>query len=153
MTPLYGFVYSITEDKLFWGVKGKGAFLNGKSIKTASHRNQIKQMVLTTPVFQHLLLDDHPLKDSFYHLAYDVRAIRSVGSIALELCMIANGSFDIFIGMKSNSWDHNAARIIVEEAGGAICNLSGEGLSIRDESPVIACSSKENLEFLVKYYL
>lgn len=153
LTPLCGFIYSIAEAQLFWAVKGEGAFLNGKGIKTALHRKQINQMILVTPVFQHLLLDQHPHKDSFCNLARDVRAIRSVGSIALELCMIASGRADIFIGMKSNSWDHNAARIIVEEAGGVICNLSGEVLPIRNESSVVACSSRENLEHLLKNYL
>jgi len=138
---------------LFWAVKGEGAFLNGKSIKTASYRKQINQMILITPVFQRLLLDTHPHKDSFYNLAHDVRAIRSVGSVALELCMVANGKADIFIGMKSSSWDHNAARIIVEESGGVICDLSGEELPVRKESSVIACSSRENLEFLIRNYL
>lgn len=153
LTPLCGFVYSIAEEQLFWAVKGEGAFLNEKSLKTASHRKQINQMILITPVFQHLLLDLHPHKDSFCNLARDVRAIRSVGSIALELCLVASGRADIFIGMKSNSWDHNAARIIVEESGGVICDLAGEELPIRNESSVIACSSRENLEFLIKNYL
>lgn len=151
--PLCGFVYSVMEEQLFWAVKGEGAFLNGESIKTASNRRQINQMILLTPVFQHLLLEPHPHKDHFRKLAYDIRAIRSIGSVALELCMIACGKADIFIAMKSNSWDHNAARIIIEESGGDIRSLDGKELPVRNESAVIACSSKENMEFLIKNYV
>ena len=47
-------------------------------------------------------------------------------SQALELCALAAGEADLFVAMRSCSWDHNAARIILAEAGGALGTLEGE---------------------------
>lgn len=51
--------------------------------------------------------------------------MRSLGSVALELCALAAGEADLFVAMQSAPWDHNAARIILTEAGGCICRLTG----------------------------
>ena len=56
-------------------------------------------------------------------LAQSVRCVRSLGSVALELCELASGKADLFVAMRSSPWDHNAARIILEEAGGVISHL------------------------------
>ncbi len=52
-------------------------------------------------------------------LSRKVRGVRCLGSVALELCEVATGRADLFVTMRSSPWDHNAARIILEEAGGS----------------------------------
>lgn len=52
-----------------------------------------------------------------------VRDIRRVGSAALDLCHVADGSLDGFYERGLNPWDLAAGWVIVTEAGGGICGL------------------------------
>src|SRR5699024_12878844 len=62
----------------------------------------------------------HSYQERMIRLSRNVRGVRCLGSVALELCEVAAGRADLFVTMRSSPWDHNAARIILEEAGGAV---------------------------------
>jgi myo-inositol-1(or 4)-monophosphatase len=50
-----------------------------------------------------------------------------IGSLALRLCRVAQGSLDAaFAGGQSRDWDLAAANLIVEEANGKMTALSGD---------------------------
>jgi myo-inositol-1(or 4)-monophosphatase len=50
-----------------------------------------------------------------------------IGSLALRLCRVAEGSLDAaFAGGQSRDWDLAAANLIVQEANGNMTALSGE---------------------------
>ena len=72
-----------------------------------------------------------------------VRGVRCLGSVALELCEVAAGRADLFVTMRSSPWDHNAARIILEEAGGAIFTVDGDELPLGQKSTVLAFNDME----------
>ena len=80
-----------------------------------------------------------------------VRGVRCLGSVALELCEVASGRADLFITMRSSPWDHNAARIILEEAGGAIFALDGSELPLNHKSTVLALNSVEMKDHICLY--
>ena len=75
-----------------------------------------------------------------------VRGVRCLGSVALELCELAAGKADLFVTMRSSPWDHNAARIIVSEAGGLVRDITGAELPLGEKSTVLAVNSPEALE-------
>jgi myo-inositol-1(or 4)-monophosphatase len=52
-----------------------------------------------------------------------VRDIRRAGAAALDLCWLAAGRLDGYYERGLQAWDWAAARIIVEEAGGAVADL------------------------------
>ena len=79
-------------------------------------------------------------------LAKAVRGVRCLGSVALELCELAAGKADLFVTMRSSPWDHNAARIIVSEAGGLVRDITGAELPLGEKSTVLAVNSPEALE-------
>jgi myo-inositol-1(or 4)-monophosphatase len=50
-----------------------------------------------------------------------------IGSLALRLCRVADGTLDAaFAGGQSRDWDLAAANLIVQEANGKMTALSGE---------------------------
>jgi myo-inositol-1(or 4)-monophosphatase len=50
-----------------------------------------------------------------------------IGSLALRLCRVAQGSLDAaFAGGQSRDWDLAAANLIVQEANGSMTALSGD---------------------------
>ena len=82
-------------------------------------------------------------------LSRKVRGVRCLGSVALELCEVAAGRADLFVTMRSSPWDHNAARIILEEAGGAIFTVEGKPLPLNQKSTVLGLSSADLKDYIL----
>jgi myo-inositol-1(or 4)-monophosphatase len=59
------------------------------------------------------------------------RAVRRLGSAALDLCYVAAGRMDGFWEQDLKPWDIAAGTIIVEEAGGRVTDFAGEPYSSR----------------------
>jgi myo-inositol-1(or 4)-monophosphatase len=49
-----------------------------------------------------------------------VRDIRRIGSCALDLCAVADGSLDAYVEEGPHLWDHAAAGLVATESGGRI---------------------------------
>lgn len=139
--PGFGLVLDVRPGKLYSGRSGMGAFCNGKAIHTAA-RQEVEEMLLLTPDILHTFLRPHPMQAGLVRLSEELRGVRSRGSVALELCAVAAGEADLFVTTRSSPWDHNAARIILTEAGGALCTLEGKELPVNTDSTVLAGSSE-----------
>ena len=140
--PLFGLVLDVERKALYWGKHGGGAWPDQTPIHT-SVRRELSELLLTTPGLQYTFLEPHPYQERMIRLSRKVRGVRCLGSVALELCEVAAGRADLFVTMRSSPWDHNAARIILEEAGGAIFTVAGDELPLEQKSTVLALNSIE----------
>lgn len=141
-TPLFGLVLDVERETLYWAKHGGGAWQNQTQIHT-SGRRELAELLLTTPGLQYTFLEPHPYQKQMIQLSRKVRGVRCLGSVALELCEVAAGRADLFVTMRSSPWDHNAARIILEEAGGAIFTVDGDELPLDQKSTVLALNAVE----------
>lgn len=135
--PLFGLVLDVARDWLYWARPGEGAWRDESRLRV-SERACLREMLLTTPGVQYTFLEPHPWRERLAGLAKAVRGVRCLGSVALELCELAAGEADLFVTMRSSPWDHNAARIIVAEAGGAVFDITGAPLPLERKSTVLA---------------
>ena len=142
--PLFGLVLDVERDTLCWAKPGAGAWRDNTPLHV-SGCTDLHEMLMTTPGVQYTFLEPHEWQEKMVKLARKVRGVRCLGSVALELCEVASGEADLFVTLRSSPWDHNAARIILSEAGGAICTVTGASLSINEKSTVLAANSVENL--------
>ena len=140
--PLFGLVLDVERETLYWAKHGDGAWQNQTQIHT-SGRRELSELLLTTPGLQYTFLEPHPYQERMIRLSRKVRGVRCLGSVALELCEVAAGRADLFVTMRSSPWDHNAARIILEEAGGAIFTVDGDELPLEQKSTVVALNAME----------
>ena len=140
--PLFGLVLDVERKTLYWARHGGGAWQNQTLIHT-SGRRELSELLLTTPGLQYTFLEPHPYQERMIRLSRKVRGVRCLGSVALELCEVAAGRADLFVTMRSSPWDHNAARIILEEAGGAIFTVDGDELPLEQKSTVLAFNAME----------
>ena len=69
------------------------------------------------------------------------RAVRRLGSAALDLCYVAAGRMDGFWEQDLKPWDIAAGGLIVEEAGGTVTDFSGAPFSSRRHQ-VLATNGK-----------
>ena len=142
---IFGVVLDVERKQLYTAEAGKGAFRNGERMTTSS-RTSLHEMILTSPIVQMLLVEDNPYLAGFRQFSREVRAVRSKGSAALELCLVAAGEADLFATPLAGPWDHAAAAVILKEAGGACCSYDGKSLSLVGNSTVLAASNAETLE-------
>jgi myo-inositol-1(or 4)-monophosphatase len=66
----------------------------------------------------------------FSSFAVRARAVRRLGSAALDLCYTACGRFDGYWELKLSPWDQAAGSLILSEAGGRITDFSGHRFDI-----------------------
>lgn len=74
--------------------------------------------------------------------------IRRFGAAAPELCYLAMGRCELYFEYRLSPWDFAAASLILEEAGGVLCNLMNQPLQFTHPSGVLAANNKDNLNHL-----
>ena len=72
----------------------------------------------------------------FGQVLKQARAIRRLGSAAIDICWVAAGRMDGFWEASLKPWDTRAAALILEEAGGRVTGhgRQGRGIPTRDTS-------------------
>jgi len=60
-----------------------------------------------------------------------IHRVRSPGSAAVNMCLVACGSADAYYHMGIHCWDMAGGAAVVTEAGGVIMDISGESLTKR----------------------
>jgi myo-inositol-1(or 4)-monophosphatase len=119
-----GIVYEISRDECFYAWKGGGAWCNEKKI-SVSQTGRLEDALLATgfPYYDYGRLDGYMalLKE----MMRQTRGLRRLGSAAVDLAYVACGRFDVFFEYSLSAWDVAAGALIVQEAGGKVCDFSG----------------------------
>jgi myo-inositol-1(or 4)-monophosphatase len=63
--------------------------------------------------------------DAFVAIKKQAQAVRRCGSAAIDLCMVADGTYDGYWERKLKVWDLAAGAAIVRAAGGRLSSFSG----------------------------
>lgn len=111
-----GVVYAPYLNELFYAVRGKGAFLNGKQF-TTKHTESLHQAVVATgfPVDKDRNPDNN--MDNVSRVLPHVRGLRRLGAAAVDISYVAAGFLDGYWELNLHEWDVCAALLIAEEAG------------------------------------
>jgi myo-inositol-1(or 4)-monophosphatase len=75
------------------------------------------------------------------------RAVRRLGSAALDLCYVAAGRFEGFWEQKLHPWDVAGGALLVQEAGGRVTGVDGAPYNSRSGS-VLATNGHVHEEML-----
>lgn len=127
---LVGAVYDPTRRELFTAERGGGAFLNGLPLTVSTTTTLVDAMLVTGfPYDVHARIDE--IVGLFGAFVGQARAVRRLGSAALDLCYVAAGRMDGFWESDLKPWDIAAGALIVAEAGGRVSNMDGEPFSSR----------------------
>ena len=132
-------VYDPTRQELFTAERGGGALLNGQPMRVSSAATLLDAMLVTGfPYDVHQRVDE--IVDLFRAFVGRARAVRRLGSAALDLCYVAAGRMDGFWERDLNPWDIAGGALLVSEAGGRVTTLQGDPFSSRGRS-VLASNS------------
>jgi len=119
-----GAIYDPTRAELFTAERGAGAFLNGQRLHVSAAAELIDALLVTGfPYDVHKQTAD--LVAMFAAFLGRARAVRRLGSAALDLCYVAAGRFDGYWEQHLYPWDVAAGALIVTEAGGTVSGMDG----------------------------
>lgn len=139
-------VYDATRDELFTAERGRGAWLNGRRLRV-SETSTLADALLVTGFPYTVQTDPKRVLALFGAFIQQSRAVRRLGSAALDVCYVAAGRMDGFWEEGLGAWDIAAAALLVEEAGGRITNLSGDAFEPR-KGELVASNGRVHDEML-----
>ncbi|TWW73128.1 Inositol monophosphatase 1 [Takifugu flavidus] len=122
----FGVVYSCLEDKMFTARRGRGSFCNGDPLQV-SEQKAIQQSIIATEFGSDR---DPEVVDKIFSslrniLCIPVHGIRSAGTAAINMCLVASGCVEAYYEIGMHVWDLAAASLIVSEAGGVLMDVEG----------------------------
>jgi len=128
-----GVVFDPTRNELFTSTKGKGTFLNGNKISVSNSTELSKSMIVTGFPYN---VKTNPLNciDIFKSFLLSSRALRRLGSAAIDAAWVAAGRFDGFYEVMLQPWDSAAGALLVSEAGGKTTNFTNDVFSVYEKS-------------------
>ncbi len=143
-------IYDPTRDELFTAVKGKGAQLNDRRIRASQTPNFASALIGTGIPYKDMQYLE-PWTKSFKMLAPHVNGIRRSGSAALDLAYVACGRFDGFWEYGLSKWDLAAGILLIQEAGGLLCDTNGEQKML-ETGHIVAANGKifNKLKIIIK---
>jgi myo-inositol-1(or 4)-monophosphatase len=116
-----GVVYDPVRDELFTAVQGSGAALNGSELRIPAPPPLSTALIATG--FGYDAERRGKQAAVLSGVLPRVRDIRRAGAAALDLCWLAAGRVDGYYERGLHAWDWAAARVVVQEAGGAVADL------------------------------
>lgn len=141
----FGVVYNPYTRETFYAIRGKGAYLGNKPLKVNDrppHDGIVEFGAGSTRKGE---------ADEVFALGCDifknVLDLRRICSSALSLSFIAAGRLNGYFEKKLKPWDYAAASLIIEEAGGMLCDWDGNPMQYDVPGGIIAGSPKM-FEFL-----
>ncbi len=124
-----GAVFDIMRGIMYYAEQGSGAFADGERISVSTN-NILGRSVLVTGFPYNISDNPDNALEKFAALTKASRAVRRLGSAAIDLCYVARGVFDGFWEVQLHPWDICAGKLIVEEAGGSVTDFEGKAISI-----------------------
>lgn len=150
-----GIIYNPFLNQLFTAKKGQGAFLNGRQI----HVSNVKEVKDALVTFEAGTSRDEEKRtivlENLRRVITKAHGMRSLGSAALNMAMVAMGGADVNFEYGIHAWDIAAGDIIVREAGGVCIDPAGGPFDILSRRVLCAATpelAKEITTMLVQFY-
>lgn len=143
---LLGIVYNPHSGECFFAGKDCGAFLidfriNPLKKYRLENKENLKKMneCIFSPAPVYSFKDKFEQQLSvFKKNITGARAVRRLGSAALELCYVASGNFDAYWEKNLKPWDVAGAYLVCHEAGVQVTDFDGKAYSPFNESIIAA---------------
>ncbi len=146
--PVVGALFNPITNELFSFEKGKGAFLNGESIKVSDKKDLNESFILLRAGRNKDLWDWGA--NSYKFLLQEGVKAANLGSSGLDVCFVAAGRVEANIYGTLTTIDIAAAVGLLKEAGGILVGKGGIPVTTlsKDKQQIIAVNNQEILSAL-----
>lgn len=138
---LAGVVLDPVMGECYSAAAGEGAYLNGLRLRT-SGCSQVGDALVAAGFSTGVPRGSIEVA-RFIEVLHACRAVRRLGSAALNLCYVAAGRLDAYFAASVKLWDIAAGMLLVREAGGVVTALDAGPVNL--EQPQFAASATEEL--------
>lgn len=122
-TVLAGCVHSVSDGRTWSAGLGEGATRDGEPIRVGSAGSLSTSLVGTG--FGYDAGRRAHQAQVLTQVLPKIRDIRRLGSAAIDLCLLADGSLDLYYERGLNPWDMAAGVVVAAEAGAVVTGLRG----------------------------
>ena len=119
-----GAVYNPSLDELFVAEHGRGASLNGASLRVSPTADLPAALVGSALTVRRRFVARH--FGRLERLVESSQGVRVGGCASLDLCDVARGRLDAYLEEGLDPWDTAAGALMVREAGGMVTDFQGE---------------------------
>jgi len=138
-------IYDPMRDELYTAERGRGARLNGRTIRVAPTPDLAESLVATG--FPSRKRHQSPNVHFYQEFTLRSHGVRRGGSAALDLAYVAGGRLEAFWEFNLNPWDTAAGILLVEEAGGLVTGFSGSPFRL-DSREILASNRRIHAELV-----
>ncbi|WP_267163002.1 NAD(+)/NADH kinase [Halovenus salina] len=121
-TPVLGVVYVPETDETFHAIEGGDAYKGETKVVTTDRDSLDESMLLS---------GYDPDGGFLTHFYEQTQGVRSLGSAALNLCYLANGSADAVWEYDTYPWDVAAGLVIARAAGATVTDRYNEPYTVK----------------------
>ncbi len=122
--PVLGVVVAPSLGVEWTGSVGDGAQRSGEACRVSDVDAIASALLATGFPYDRATSEDNNF-DAFVAIKKKCQAVRRCGSAALDLCLVADGTYDGYWETKLAPWDCAAGAALVVAAGGRISNYAG----------------------------
>ncbi|MEV0949378.1 inositol monophosphatase family protein [Promicromonospora sp. NPDC050249] len=122
-TVLAGCVHSVADGRTWSAGLGEGATRDGEPIRVGTPTELGTSLVGTG--FGYDAARRAQQAQVLAQVLPKIRDIRRLGSAAIDLCLLADGSLDLYYERGLNPWDMAAGAVVATEAGAVVTGLRG----------------------------
>lgn len=128
-TPLVAVIEAPALGVTWSGAKGMGAFRNLERCQVSTTSVLDDALCGTGFAYNRVSAVDDNIAEHRTLLKH-TRGVRRCGAAALDLALVADGTYDIYWEQGLKPWDVAAGILLVREAGGIVTNYSGRAESL-----------------------
>jgi len=141
-----GLVLAPMLNDMYIAVRGKGAYLNKVKLNVDSSPASLASALVASEwgaSREATLVSTKGQNFMASILKHGIHGMRSTGSAALNMCLVASGSFDLYFEWGPHCWDVAAGALLVEESGGTNTTTKGEPFDLMGRT--IVCAKAKHL--------
>ncbi|MGW2105063.1 inositol monophosphatase family protein [Streptomyces sp. NPDC001948] len=125
--PVLGVIHLPLIGRRYWAAQGLGAYRDGHRISAAGTRTLPEAVIA---VGDYGTGPDGPERNRVAlaiqaHLAEKAQRVRMLGSAAVDLALVADGTLDATITLGNHEWDMAAGVVLAREAGAVVMDTDG----------------------------
>lgn len=120
-----GVIHEITRNESFYAWKGSKAYLNGTEIQV-SNTNKVSNSLIATGRPHNYMENYAKLLVLMDYFLQNTHGVRQSGSAAADLAYVACGRYDGRYEFGLKPWDIAAGVLIIQQAGGCVCDFDGK---------------------------
>jgi myo-inositol-1(or 4)-monophosphatase len=145
--PMVGIIWDELRQEAFTSIRGQGAWLNDQPIRVSTTTGLANSLLSTGFPPNQSAQDNFEL---FVRLTRASHGVRRAGAAALDLAYVACGRLDGFWEPALAPWDVAAGSLLVEEAGGYVCNYQQQAINLAGRTVDIMACNHHDLQLAIQ---